>query len=209
VPTLPQVSYTFFLLGSDGTFAATPVKTLSSEVFHKAGQTEAELRTGMEGFSKRLALLRAEYQSADHRLNELRDRASVLANVDEIIELKLRLAKLQNTDQDNSAERERLKTLIELGRQQEDPPEVYELLQELSLHLSETAKATAMADRLNSRRREVARVNLNDRLALIREMKSVDSEALGKEILALRTKRKKLESQARSLGEQTTETDEF
>jgi len=189
------VRYSFFLLGADGTFAAIPVREVSKDRLRAATRTETDLLQSMDELGQRLTLLRTEYEGVDHKLNQLRERASVLANVDEIVELKMKLSKLQSSGEDNSSERERLRTLIELGRQLGEPADIYSLLQELSLHLSETAKATALADRLNSRRREVAKASLNDRLALVKEMKNVDAEALGKEILVLRAKRKKLESQ--------------
>ena len=126
-------------------------------------------------------------------LELMRDRASRIAGVDEIVDLKLQIGALEGGGEGNQEEQERLRSLIARAREFTDSPESDARRRELQTQLEETAKATAMADRLNARRREAARETLNRQLALIREMRSLSRAELAQSVLQLRARRRGLE----------------
>ena len=91
------------------------------------------------------------------------------------------------------SEEDRIKHLIEASRLQSDDSWLDSLRQTLSADLRDTAQATAMADRLKDRKRVSAKENFEEKMALVKEMAQYDREAIAREILELRARRKLLE----------------
>ena len=204
------VRFSFFLLGSDGTFAATPVKSALFSSIEKNSLAESTLKDRISSLSVKLNEQQAEYITVQRDLDALRERASSVINVDELVNLKMQLAKLRGQGDDDTTETDRLKRLVERARQMDDLTDGYPLIQSLSLDLTETARVTAMAERLNSRRRDAAKQTLSEKLALIQEMQNVDAESVGKQVLTLRQQRKQLEAELARIGKSVTpEEQEF
>ena len=188
-----QIFFTFFLLGEESTFAATPVRGWNGDDLQERAATEEQIRGAMKELEKKIALKREQVSELDRSLETMRDRASSIAGVDDIIDLKMKITRLEGYGQENNAEVERLRKLVERGREQAEPEDIYQRLQELSFHLKEAAQATAMADRLNARRQTAAKLRLRQDLALIREMREQDVTELAQEALKMRSRRRELE----------------
>lgn len=190
-----DVRYTFFMRGAEMSFAATPIRTWTQEAFTSNMATTDALREECVRTEHEIAQRRAESAVFEGELKGLRDQASKIAGIDEIIDLKMELARLKGFGDQKAAEKERLKALLAEGRgQQAEDPKIDVLRQELSANLRDTARMTAMADRLKSRRREAARTTVEKKLSLVREMSRYNPETLAQEVLKLRAKRKDLEA---------------
>lgn len=189
------VRYVFFIIDDQGNMATTPVRQLSKKALLRNGRAVRVLVDYVNAAALQLKEEDEALRTLLENTRPVRERASQIAGVDDIIDLKMELAKLQGFDEENVAEVSRLKTLVERGRNLPDMPNLYPLIQELSLHLEEAAKVTAMADRLNTRRRETALSGLQKKLALVKEAKNYDREALARDVLRLRERRRELERQ--------------
>lgn len=184
----------FFLTGPKSTFAATPVKRTSGRDLEETDLTVQAMSREIEKIEEDYSERKKELEEIEQSLSSLRSKASAIAGVDEIVDLKMELSKLKGYGQEKSAETERLKTLIEAGRKQKDTPDLDPLKSELSVHLRDVAGKTANADRLEQRKQDSARTSLNQKMELVRQMEGEDAEALAREMVKLRTKRKELEA---------------
>ncbi len=192
---LPErLGFVFFLIGADSVVATTPVRYIDKESIVENSKRVELLEDRLQSFQAKLHLEEQKLQMLEHEMRPLREEAAKIAGVDDIIDLKMELTRLKGFGEENVVEIERLKTLLELGRTMSDPPDIYQRKQKLSEHLREAAKATAMADRLNERRRAAAVSSLEKKIAMVRETKNYDREALAKQVLFLRAKRKQLEA---------------
>ncbi|MCB0323311.1 MAG: hypothetical protein KDD69_07035 [Bdellovibrionales bacterium] len=185
--------FTFFAASRDAAFAATAVKGWTRAELVENSPDAPELKRRIAAIEQELKILRVRAIDLEEQLAELRGKAAKIANIEAIIELKAKIATRQSREEDLTEEMERLRALIETGRQLEDPPQVDEWRHELSEHLREAAKVTAVADRLNRRKREAALQSFLQKLNLVKEMQQADPEALAQEILALRKERRELE----------------
>lgn len=187
--------FTFFLLDNVASFAATPVKRWSRKMLVDNSRPIDDLRVEVESVERKVQVQKMEHQAIDERLKALRDRASLIADIDKIVDLKVELGRLKSYVEDKSIEQQRLKKLIDDSRKNSEMGSDIDVLRrDLSSDLQEAAQVTAMADRLNSRRRDAAVASMQKKIALIKEMKAVDPEALAKEALKLRARRKELET---------------
>ena len=186
--------FSFFLTGPKSTFAATPVKRSSAQELEPADLTVQAMSREIEKIEEDYSSRKKELEGIEDRLSSLRSKASAIAGVDEIVDLKMELSKLKGYGQEKAVETERLKTLIESGRKQKDTRELDPLKSELSVHLRDVAGRTANADRLEQRKQDSARTSLNQKMELVREMEGEDAEALAREMVKLRAKKKELES---------------
>ena len=194
LPQAESLSFSFFLKGHDLSFAATPVRTWSRESIRKNTVSYSELTAEVSTLSRQLKDKQTLVAKVEQELDSLRSKASAVAGVDEIIDLKIELARLRGFGDQKAAERERLRDLVSIGRKRTDPEGVDALRQELSLHLADTARATAMADRLRVRRKEAARATLDKKLAFVKEMSRYNPEELAAEVIRLRNRRRELEA---------------
>lgn len=200
--------HTFFLVGENTQFAATPVRKWKKELFLAEESNPKAYDKKLEMLSKELKDQKDAEAALEKEFSMLREDASKIAGVSEIIDLKTRLTSLKGFEKDQTAEALRLKTLVEHGHDLKDPSGINAHYQELSVQLEEMAKATAMADRLNVRRREAARSTLKTKLDLIKRYKTIDTEALAQEVLRLRARRRSLERRAQQQSG-VSESDEF
>ena len=181
--------YCFFLKGKDATFAATPVRTNDSTTPPTLEEIERESST----LQLALITLKNNLTELQKRLIGLRDKAMLVGGVDSIIQLQTEINRIHNADARRDNEQVRLKELVALGRKEQDITDMDELRQQLSGALKDTAQATALADRLKSRKKQTAKQSLDDKLKLIRETSTINREEIAREILSLRAKRKQLE----------------
>jgi hypothetical protein len=186
-----SAQYCFFLKGRDASFAATPVKVSDSIT---------PLPT-LEEIEKENSSLQVEQASVKNQLTELqkqlldlRGKAMLVGGVDSIIQLQTEINRILNADHRRANEQVRLKDLVALGRKEQDNVGFDDLRQQLSSALKDTAQATALSDRLKSRKKQTAKQSLDDKLNLIRETSTINREEIAREILSLRTKRKQLEA---------------
>ena len=192
-PREHKLSATFFLAGDKSEFAATSVKRWSQEALSENSIDIEELQDGLGRIKEQIEKKRAELASLQESLRPLREKASRIASVDEIIDLKMELESLKGFSQEKMDEVERLNRLVENARRLPDPERIDERRHELSLHLREAARATSMADRLNDRRKRASVVAFHDKLRKVKETANVDAEVLAREVLRLRAQRKELE----------------
>lgn len=200
--------FTFFIAGEDSAFAATEIKKWSEEDLKNSSVSLAQLSLGISELDEELKKKRVQSIDSQGKLAELRNKAYEIAQVNDIIKLKLELEHLGREKDRLATEAERLKALIEIGREQEDPQGVDEYRQQLALHLKEAAQVTALADRLNRRKREAALQNFKTKLKLVKEMDATNPQTLAQEILRLRKKRRELENRL-GITSPDTFTDEF
>ena len=130
----------------------------------------------------------------EKQLSQLREQASKIAEVDEIIDLKSELTNVRGFDEQKSAEIERLRTLVAEGRDAADPKNLVSIRATLAENLAGIAKVTALSDRLSGRRREAAAASYRRKINLVRESEGIDPELLAQEALDLRRRRKELEA---------------
>src|SRR5262249_48625981 len=102
----------------------------------------------------------------------------------------------------------RLDALNNLGRQVVDPDNIDVLRQDLQADLAETAKVTAVADRLNLRRRGGGVQDFAKKVNLVKEPHSANPESLAQEVLRLRKIRKELEAKL-NLSTHESDSDDF
>lgn len=186
--------YTFFLIGEGAKFAATGMQQWQREKVDTELNTVSSLESHLNQDLSEIRMMEIEAKEVTESLEKLRDEASRVAAVDEIVDLKMQIAIFDTGGDDYKEDRKRLAKLVSLGRRMKDPENINEHLKMLSEQLSQTAQATAMADQLNNRRKEAAKASLTRKLGLIREMKDVDEGTLARNVLALRQRRRLLES---------------
>ncbi|MCC6221069.1 MAG: hypothetical protein IT291_07510 [Deltaproteobacteria bacterium] len=185
--------FTFFFVGEQSQFAATPVVEWSmAELLSNYKGIEA-VEAAVADLNSLLNLAQYQMSELEESLNEVREDASRIAGVDNIIMLKTRLAELESDEVSKQAERARLERLLAIGRGLADVPELSFYMQELSVHLQEAAKTTAMADRLSVRKRKAARAKLNYKIALAKKFGDENPVPLTKEVARLRQVRRQLE----------------
>lgn len=201
-----DLSFTFFLRGESGEFLASAVRTWSENTVKKNTSPLERLSSDARQMAEGVAASERELLEVDSSLKALRERASAVAGVDEIVDLKMELARLKGFGDARDQEQQRLRELIERGRTTPDPTDVDERRQELSRHLQDAARVTATAARLSARRKEAAKTTIEQKIALIKEMSGQNPEALAQELLRLRERRKALEAQ---LQPQSAPSDEF
>ena len=186
--------FTFFIAGEKSSFAATEIRLWTKEDLKENSLSPEAIQRAVFAIEKKLKKERILTAETRENLTLLRNRAAQIAQVDEIISLKIKAEALQRENESQAIEIARLKNLIDIGRNLEEPEEANEYQKELALHLKEAAQVTAVADRLNRRKREAALQNFTTKVNLVKEMDSVQPEALAQEILRLRKKRRELEN---------------
>lgn len=199
-----KMLFTFFLIGNRGDFAATPITGWTMEQIRENNRSVNALLEESSTLEAEFKSKQVELTEVEAKLGELRNRASQIAGVDEIIDVKMKLTQVRGYGADNEVEQRRLRDLVERGRAYDEPDNSRIRVQQLSQQLAETARVTALAERLNARRREAARESVERKIALVQEMRGVDAEALAREVLRLRSERRELEAQ---LGPATTAED--
>ncbi len=186
--------YTFFLKGDKTEFAATVVKKATRRELEDNSQNESALAGEIEKLEARLAEIYPQSSSLDAKLKDLRGRASVIAGVDEIIDLQMELEGLKGYREEKSQEIDRLRALIELGRNLPEPDDLTVRRQELSVALREAAQVTALAERLSRRQKKAAYARFQEKLRTIKQTQSEDAQLLARRVLELRKKRREFEN---------------
>jgi hypothetical protein len=200
--------FTFFMAGQNAAFAATEVKNWSVEQLRNGTINLHDLLGEIAQLENILRVKRVENLNLEESLASLRKQASEIAEIGQIVKLKMELKTLSNAYKEKEEEAERLRSQIDLGRQVQDPEGIDQYRLELSLHLQEAAKVTAIADRLSKRQQEAARQNFMRKIGMVKEMDTSDPRELAKEVLQLRKQRRELENR---LGITSTDaySDEF
>ncbi len=188
------LKYTFFLAGKEGQFAATEVREMTSAKLTENSVTIAGLNSETQALRDELKVKRVQLISLDEKLSDLREKASKVANIDEIIDLRVKVRDLKAAEEKNNAETERLQALLETGRQQKDSAEIDSARREIAVHLQEAAKVTALADRLEEGRKDSASQSFAQKLELVREMDEIDPKELASQVLQVRKHRRELEN---------------
>ena len=182
----------FTALSKDGDLMVAPTRTWKKEDLDKLASLREGLLADTDKLRFEVARSKSEVTDIDKSIKELQVKASEIAGVEEIVALKLELSELRGAGESGESEKERLKALVEKGRSTTDPEGIHELLKELANQLAKTAEATAMADRLNERKKSAAMATLNQKLELIKEMEALDSQELAERALLLRARKRAL-----------------
>lgn len=188
------IRHTFFLASKDSSFAATEVKKWTIGELIQNSVSEKVLQEQTRNEQQTARGLRNESLLLTQKLAKLREDAVGIVDLDEIVSARIQKRALEQEIQKNSHEVERLDHLVEYGRELEDPDWIDDYRQQLTIHLQEAAKVTAVADRLDQRRREAAVQRFLQKVSLVEGMGNADPRALAQEVLQLRRKRRELEN---------------
>ncbi len=186
--------FTFFLTDLNGQFAATEVKGWSWKRLAENTLPGSLLERNGAAYAQEIAVQQTKNSEMEKQLSVMREQASKIAEVDEIIDLKSELTNVRGFDEQKSAEITRLHTLIAEGRDAPDPKNLVSIRATLAENLAGIAKVTALSDRLSGRRREAAAASYRRKINLVRESEGIDPELLAQEALELRRRRKELEA---------------
>ena len=186
--------FTFFLTDLNGQFAATEVKGWSWKRLAENTLPGALLERNGAAYAQEISMQQTKNVEMEKQLSTMREQASKIAEVDEIIDLKSELSNVRGFDEQKSSEVERLKTLVAEGRDLADPPDLVRIKATLAENLAGVAKVTALADRLSGRRKDAAAASYRRKINLVRESEGIDPELLAQEALDLRRRRKELEA---------------
>jgi sulfur relay (sulfurtransferase) DsrC/TusE family protein len=206
-PDKTKLNYCFFWADSQSNFNSSEIASLTTN----------ELKDSLKSTEKlenELAELKNTIQEKRLNLVTLKDEFQALFNTSPNSLLIKEIQKLKQEKKLVSNEIERLKNytenlerLLEKGRAGEESPNIETLHKNLSSHLKEAAQVTAVAERLSARRKQSAKIALEQKIKAVKEMQNEDPRLLAKEIIALRKKRNELENK---LGTKRIETsDEF
>ena len=143
---------------------------------------------------EKVRLAAAEHEALQADLSDLRRQASQISEINDIVNLKMRLNSLQSAFAAKERQAERLRRLIDRGRQIEDPEGIDDRRLELSAALTEAAKVTAIADRLAKRQQDAARQTFLRKISVVQELDESNPEDLAREVLQLRKQRRELEN---------------
>ena len=186
--------YTFFLASLNGEFAATEIKSWSWKELQANSQDADVLEHQRDQLEKEIPPQRDANAKLELRVNQLRDQASKIAGVDDILDLKSELASLQGVDgKKKVTEFQRINELVKAGRATPEPLGADDMRQNLASQLRQVSITTAEVDRLGTSRHDSAVSEYRRKLAMAKEADSADPQALAQEILALRKQRKELE----------------
>lgn len=186
--------FTFFVTGLEGQFAATEMKAWTWKKLVENTLPFSVMEREIEIDQRSVAALEQSSNDVEAKLAQLREQASKIAEVDELIDLKMELSNTKGFDEKKLDEITRLRRLAELGRTIGDVSAVDEMRVQLSTQLAEAAKTTALSDRLNRSKRDAAAASYRRKLEIIRRNEGIDQQELAQEILQLRRRRKELEA---------------
>ena len=186
--------FSFFLAAENSAFAASEIKRWNEDDLRKNTTSTTVLEQRIAELEDKIKIKRVEAADLEEQLTGVRARASELAGVDKIIKLKTKLHNLEQTAGHDKSETERLKELTDNGRELEDPEDIDQYRKELSANLEEAAKVTAVAERLNQRKKESAKSSFMKKVELVKQMDTSDPDDLAREILQLRRKRREFEN---------------
>jgi len=188
-----RVAYTFFLVGTNTEFHATPVKLLSMAALQEQQIDLERLKADLRALIGQKDEIETEVKGLERELSSVRSQLMDQAGLDSLLQVKRETQAQEELTRILSEEAKALAARIEQARNLDEPKEYSDRLQSLSKDLEDTAKVTALADRLATRRKEAALESARRKLALVREMQDVDRERLAREVMNLRRKRRRLE----------------
>lgn len=186
--------FSFIVKGRPGEVFGSKISKITDKEIVKNTRTQEEYAVRKTRLEEKIVREQAVMEQLGLELKILRVKASQVAGVSDIVSVRGELSSISSGGERLEQEKRRLETLVKRAQELPDPVDINTRRKALSLDLKEAAKVTAMADRLNRRRKEAATGSLNDKLAMIKEAESVDIEALGQEVVRLREKRKQLEA---------------
>ena len=197
--TLPKetqsLTFTFFLIAEDGYFAGTPVVNRSLEQIIDERKPTSQLEEEVRQSRKKLLSQVKMLEGLDEELAELREKASKVVGIENIVDLNMELSELEGFSSELESEKERLEELIKIGRKAKQPANLAQKRRELQAFLKEAAKVTAMADRLNKKKKNAALSTLRKNISLVKQTSGYNLQLLSQEVLKLRRQRRKLEAQ--------------
>lgn len=189
-----EYRYSFVVKGRPGEIFGSEVSKVSDKEIVENTRTPEEYALRKTRLEEKIVKEQAAMAQLGLELKILRVKASQVAGVSDIVNVREELSSISSGGERMAQEKRRLESLVSRAQELPDPEDINIRRKALSLDLKEAAKVTAMADRLNRRRKEAAAGSLSDKLAMIKEAESVDIEALGQEVVRLREKRKQLEA---------------
>jgi hypothetical protein len=191
----PSFHFSIFTRNKSGSVNATQVDEWTSSKLLANTPDKSELTKVIGETENDIKLKIGERDIVESQLDPLKEEISKVGMVDDINNIQLQLAAMEDLIQSSQQLSNELDELLERGRSLVDPSDIDQTRKTMSEHLTEAAKITSVADRLNRRREEAALQNFKRKLTAVKEMKQVNMEDLAKEVLRLRRIRRKLESQ--------------
>lgn len=200
---------TFIFEGNNSEMAATPVKSWKIDSIKRNSKSIEQLSEGSEIIKEKIVAAQAQMAQLDRRSKDLRDIVSQIAGVEEIVKLKSELEAIEARVIDLKVDKKRLQSLTATAKRRPEVDDIDILRRELNVHLTEAAKATALADRLTKRKQKAALQDIQEKMAAIKETAHEDPKALARLALELRAERKKLEIHLGEKNVGSAEQDEF
>lgn len=189
--------YSVVALDGQGQFAATPVARMTGKELLENTKSVDTLQENIDAIKAQLSSADLAEAKIDPELAQLRMGISQLVKIDDLVQLRLMVSYLEADVAKKFEEIKRLQDLLAAGRAQGEEESYGDLRQDLSMRLRETAQVTAMADRLQNRKKRAAQTALEYKMNLIQTTQGVDPNSLAREVLRLRAERQNLE---RELG---------
>lgn len=186
--------FTFFLASVSGDFAATEIRSWTWKALRENSLTIDSLEAQTSAIERDIPAQREQNTKLEAKLTQLREQASKIAGVDDLIDLKTELASLKGFDEKKSSELERLKELVKRGRFDPEPEGMDDLRMDLLGQLRNAARLTADADRLGMSQRESAVAAYRRKIDIVKQAEGVDPQELAQRVLELRSHRRELES---------------
>ncbi len=188
-----------FLLADDNSrFRSTPVQQWTAEELRMNSIGTSALEIDIRDLDKEIKDKRVEAVELKEQMASVLEKASKLTDLDVLLKLQREEIALKRNISERQVQIKQLELLIEEGRNRQDSADVDKMRKELSLHLRDAAKVTSMADRLNRRQQSAAVQTFDQKVKMVRQMEREDPEALAREVLRLRKKRRELEGRMTS-----------
>lgn len=199
-PSDQSFRFTFFLASLDGEFAATEVADMTWDQLQQVPHSVEAINAEIEQLQKRIPQQKEKNSVTQKKFTELRDKASQIAQVDDLLDLRSELENLKGNDDKKSDEVDHIREAIRLGYRTPASPAVDAVRLDLLGQLYAAARVTAFVDREADLKRSSAEMSYQRKLELIRETENLDPDALAQEALQLRERRRALERQLHENG---------
>lgn len=199
-----EIYYCFFLLSTDGEIAATEVKTTSKEQILNSFISKAKLLEEIKQYEEQLPVLKTKNVLSQTKLSQTKEKASKIAEVDDLVDLKSELENLKSGDSNAMFVMLFLKNLYAKNAFFQDTPEDMQMRMELDAQLREILKASLLNKKAESNSPADIIANFHKKIELVKSTENSNAELLAIEVLRLRKQRKELEAQ---LNTETTSKD--
>lgn len=204
-----ELYYSFFLLSLDGEISATEVKTITKEQLLNSFVPNEQLNQEITQFEQQLPILKTKNVISQNKLSQSKEKASKIAEVDDLVDLKSELESLKENDTDSVSEIQSLKNLYASNVYNPNTLEDTQLRMDLEKKLREVIQSTTFHKKTENNSPAEIIANFQKKIELVKSAEDTNPEVLAKEVLALRKKRLELESKLNATGTESGGNKDF